>query len=50
MTVRYFVFLQPGAVFDCNGNRYVKSSTRTARMLSNGRVFYFRSGDPVEAI
>ena len=50
MKVRYFVFLDPGAVFDCNGNRYVKQSTRTARMLSNGRVFYFRGSDPVEAL
>jgi hypothetical protein len=50
MTVRYFVFLEPGAVFDCNGNRYVKQSTRTSRMLSNGRVFYFRSGELVGAL
>lgn len=27
-------------MFRLNGNDYVKQSTRTARMLSNGRVFY----------
>ena len=30
-----------GRLFHFNGNDYVKQSTRTARMLSNGRVFYF---------
>ena len=30
-----------GRMFHVNGNDYVKQSTRTARMLSNGRVFYF---------
>ena len=30
-----------GRMFHMNGNDYVKSSTRTARMLCNGRVFYF---------
>ena len=30
-----------GRMFHMNGNDYVKSSTRTARMLMNGRVFYF---------
>ena len=29
-----------GRMFHLNGNDYVKQSTRTARMLSNGRVFY----------
>jgi hypothetical protein len=30
-----------GRMFHCNGNDYVKQSSRTARMLSTGRVFYF---------
>jgi len=30
-----------GRLFHFNGNDYIKQSTRTARMLSNGRVFYF---------
>lgn len=29
-----------GRMFHLNGNDYVKQSSRTARMLSNGRVFY----------
>lgn len=31
-----------GQEFECNGNVYVKVSTRTARMLSNKRAFYFK--------
>ena len=30
-----------GRLFHFNGNDYVKQSTRTARMLNNGRIFYF---------
>jgi hypothetical protein len=30
-----------GRMFHCNGNDWVKQSTRTARLLVNGRVFYF---------
>ena len=33
--------LRVGRMFHCNGNDYVKQSTRTARMLANGRAFYF---------
>lgn len=29
-----------GRLFHLNGNDFIKQSTRTARMLSNGRVFY----------
>jgi hypothetical protein len=36
-----FQELRVGRMFHCNGNDYVKQSTRTARMLSNGRAFYF---------
>ena len=30
-----------GRLFHFNGNDYVKQSTRTARMLNNGGIFYF---------
>lgn len=33
--------LRVGRMFHSNGNDYVKQSTRTARLLLNGRVFYF---------
>ena len=36
-----FVDIRIGGLFHLNGNDYVKQSTRTARMLSNGRIFYF---------
>jgi len=36
-----FQEVRVGRMFHVNGNDYVKSSTRTARMLSNGRIFYF---------
>jgi len=36
-----FKELAVGRLFHCNGNDYVKQSTRTARLLSNDRVFYF---------
>lgn len=32
--------LAANRMFRLNSNDYVKQSTRTARMLSNGRVFY----------
>ena len=35
-----FRILGIGELFECNGNQYVKQSTRTARMVANGRVFY----------
>jgi hypothetical protein len=35
-----FAEIRIGRMFRLNGNDYVKQSTRTARMLSNGRVFY----------
>ena len=38
---REFWELRIGRMFHCNGNDYVKQSSRTARMLMNGRVFYF---------
>jgi hypothetical protein len=36
-----FSEIKIGRMFHCNGNDYVKQSSRTARMLSNGRAFYF---------
>jgi hypothetical protein len=41
MSSRQFSELPVGRLFRCNGNDYRKQSTRTARMLANGRVFYF---------
>lgn len=38
---REFWELRIGRMFHSNGNDYVKQSSRTARMLMNGRVFYF---------
>jgi hypothetical protein len=45
MTGLDFKELRVGRMFHCNGNDYVKQSSRTARMLANGRVFYFRQQD-----
>ena len=39
-----------GRLFHFNGNDYVKQSTRTARMLSNGRVFYFSKTENIHQI
>jgi hypothetical protein len=39
-----------GRLFHSNGNDYIKQSTRTARMLSNGRVFYFGQREVIHAI
>jgi hypothetical protein len=36
-----FSEIKIGSKFHFNGNDYVKQSSRTARMLSNSRVFYF---------
>ena len=38
---REFRDLRKGQMFHLNGVDYIKQSTRTARMLVNGRVFYF---------
>ena len=39
-----------GRLFHSNGNDYIKQSTRTARMLSNGRVFYFGQTELIHPI
>jgi hypothetical protein len=40
MTGLYFEELRIGRLFHLNGNDYIKQSTRTAKMLNNGRTFY----------
>ena len=42
-----FGAVRVGRMFHCNGNDYVKQSTRTARLLLNGRVFYFNNKEVV---
>lgn len=44
---KYFSEMRVKGLFSMNGNDYVKQSSRTARMLSTRRVFYFRAGDVV---
>jgi hypothetical protein len=39
-----------GRLFHFNGNDFIKQSTRTARLLSNGRVFYFGKKELVTPI
>lgn len=39
-----------GRLFHINGNDWVKQSTRTAKLLSNGRTFYFKQDTPVHLI
>ncbi len=50
MYAREFWEMAVGRMFRMNGNDYVKQSTRTARMLSNSRVFYFGKRDIVHPI
>ena len=47
---RDFAELRIGRMFHINGNDYIKQSTRTARMLSNGRVFYIGQKEVVHPI
>lgn len=42
-----FSKLRIGRMFHLNGNDYVKQSSRTARMLSNGRVWYIGRNETV---
>lgn len=46
----YFTDLPIGRLFHINGNDWIKQSPRTARMLSNGRVFFFRKNEVVHQI
>ena len=50
MYSRYFWELPKNRMFRFNGNDYVKQSTRTARMLSNGRVFYIGQKEVVHPV
>ena len=45
-----FGALSQGRMFRVNGNDWFKQSTRTARMLSTGRVFYFGQREVVHPI
>jgi hypothetical protein len=45
-----FAELRIGRLFHLNGNDYVKQSTRTARMLSNGRIFYIGKTEYIHPI
>ena len=46
----YFNELRVKRLFRFNGNDFDKNSTRTARMLSNGRIFYIGQKDVVHPI
>jgi len=50
MSTWEFAEFRIGRLFHCNGNDWIKQSTRTARMLSTGRVFYFRKNEIIRAI
>ena len=39
-----------GRLFHFNGNDYIKMSSRTARMLNNGRTFYIGKSEFVHYI
>ena len=45
-----FFYITTGKLFHLNGNDYVKQSSRTARMLSNGRIFYIGKSESVHQI
>ena len=42
-----FSELRTGRLFHFNGCDYIKQSTRTARMLDTGRIFYIGKWDRV---
>ena len=46
----HFEEITIGRLFHLNGNDYIKQSTRTARMLANGRVFYIGRVENVHRI
>jgi hypothetical protein len=39
-----------GRMFHVNGNDWLKQSTRTARLLSKGQVFYFKKKEVVHLV
>ncbi len=50
MTGMNFVDLRIGRLFHLNGCDYFKQSTRTARMLSNGHIFYIGKTEYVHPV
>ena len=50
MTGLDFAELRIGRLFHLNGNDYIKQSTRTARMLSTGRVCYIGKTEYIHPI
>jgi len=50
MTGLEFFELRVGRLFHLNGNDYIKQSSRTARMLANGRVFYIGKTEYIHPI
>ena len=50
MTSWEFESFRIGRLFHFNGCDFIKQSTRTARMLSNGRFFYFGKKEIIHAI
>lgn len=47
---REFAEIRRGRLFRLNGNDYVKQSSRTARMLSTGRIYYIGKREVVHPI
>jgi hypothetical protein len=45
-----FLEIRIGGLFHANGNDYQKMSTRTAKLLINGRTFYFGKNEIVHPI
>lgn len=50
MYSREFNEIKIGRLFHVNGNDWLKQSTRTARMLSTGLIFYFGQREVVHPI
>lgn len=42
-----FRALPVGAHFTCNGNRCIKNSSMTARVIDYNRIFYFEQTTPI---
>ena len=50
MTGLDFADIRIGRMFRLNGCDYIKQSTRTARMLNNGRIFYIAKTEYVHPV
>lgn len=46
----YFSEVRIGGMFHMNGNDWVKQSSRTAMLMTNGRAFYFKQKEVVHLI